>query len=189
MDDRTLRNILAQLKDLKRLGVRYRQGEITNTDPLSVALGGSSVPYVGVTALDVATLRVGDTVSVLTFAGDLLVLGRIGGGHQEDWHIVGDTGEPAFTNGWSNLDGTRTARFFKDSLGEVHLEGYIDGGTIGQPAFTLPAGYRPGRTQDCSGLSNGAFGLLQIGDAGTVNPYTGSNVNWSLFNVHFRAEL
>lgn len=63
----------------------------------------------------------------------------------EDWHIVGAAGEPAFQNGWgATADGP--VRFFKDSLGIVHLGGRLwHGGTNSvagsNPAFTLPPGY------------------------------------------------
>jgi hypothetical protein len=51
----------------------------------------------------------------------------------------------AFQNGWHNLpsvDGFRSARACKDSLGFVYLDGTLTGGTAGV-AFRLPVGYRP----------------------------------------------
>lgn len=61
----------------------------------------------------------------------------------DTWHIVGAAGEPSFTNGWVTYDSGRPARFRKDPLGRVMLGGLIKSGTNGQPAFTLPVGYRP----------------------------------------------
>jgi hypothetical protein len=66
----------------------------------------------------------------------------------EDWHIVGDTGEPAFQSGWTNSDNNATqheprAGFYKDPLGVVHLEGHVQLGQIRTTVFTLPEGYRP----------------------------------------------
>jgi hypothetical protein len=59
-----------------------------------------------------------------------------------------NVGGPAvpFKNGWSNYPSGNVfppARFYKDQLGVVHLEGIISGGTAGTTAFTLPSGYRP----------------------------------------------
>lgn len=49
-------------------------------------------------------------------------------------------------NGWHNYphaDGFRSARACKDSLGFVHLDGVLTGGTAFSYAFRLPKGYRP----------------------------------------------
>lgn len=78
MDPRLLQKLQAQLRDLERGQVRYRQGLVTATSPLSVALGGSDVSYTDVAALDGGIFAVNDVVAVLTFGNDLLVLGKIG---------------------------------------------------------------------------------------------------------------
>lgn len=80
MDDQTLRAILGRLQDLERTAVRYRQGEITDDSPLSVALGGSDIPLENVKALQGQDLAPGDVVAALTWARDLLILGRVGDG-------------------------------------------------------------------------------------------------------------
>ena len=52
----------------------------------------------------------------------------------------------AFENGWHNLThlaGFRSARACKDSLGFVHLDGVLTGGTANTNAFRLPRGFRP----------------------------------------------
>lgn len=65
----------------------------------------------------------------------------------EDWHEIGGSDEPAFQNSWANegTAGNETAAFKLDGLGNLHLKGYIDSGTItdGTAIFTLPVGYRP----------------------------------------------
>ena len=50
-----------------------------------------------------------------------------------------------FQNGWHNLanSGFRSARACRDSLGFVHLDGALAGGTAGTTAFRLPRGFRP----------------------------------------------
>jgi hypothetical protein len=49
-------------------------------------------------------------------------------------------------NGWHNYPhsgGFHSARACKDSLGFVHLDGVLTGGTTFSDAFRLPKGYRP----------------------------------------------
>jgi hypothetical protein len=49
-----------------------------------------------------------------------------------------------FKNGWHNLGSPfRPAQACKDSLGFVHLDGVLTGGTPNTTALVLPAGYRP----------------------------------------------
>jgi hypothetical protein len=61
-------------------------------------------------------------------------------------HFVGAVGEPAFENGWANLDPDFWApvSFYKDRLGIVHLSGVTktNDATSGG-IFTLPTGYLP----------------------------------------------
>lgn len=83
---------------------------------------------------------------------DEIKKGEGGGGlpEAEEWHIVGGGGEPAFNKGWSNFSEPEfepiPARFRKDELGDVVIEGFVQG-TGGEGAgrviFQLPAGYRP----------------------------------------------
>jgi hypothetical protein len=62
-------------------------------------------------------------------------------------HQVGAAGEPVFANDWTNYGaGEPVARFRKFPDGRVRLSGVIKGGSINQPIFTLPVGYRPANT-------------------------------------------
>jgi hypothetical protein len=49
----------------------------------------------------------------------------------------------AFTNSWTAAGGNPAPQFGKDALGIVHLQGQMADGNDNQPAFTLPAGFRP----------------------------------------------
>lgn len=81
MDDRALRDLMMRVARLEREAVRYRQGIVADTAPLDVQLGGATVSYEDVSALDSpAPLVDNDVVATLTFGNDLLVLGRIGDG-------------------------------------------------------------------------------------------------------------
>lgn len=63
----------------------------------------------------------------------------------EDWHYVGEAGEPAFETGWENA-GTISALAFKiiNAGAEVRIYGAIlDNGAADATVCHLPAGYRP----------------------------------------------
>lgn len=103
------------------------------------------------------------------------------------------------TTGWTNATYTNSwvsygspwsaARYMKDDLGVVHLDGLIASGTIGTSAFTLPAGFRPAYQQIYTALCNpNAIGRLDILTNGQVQPAAGSNVFFSLAGVTFLAE-
>lgn len=95
---------------------------------------------------------------------------------------------PAMTNGWVAYSGAFNAPYYwRDEQNVVHLEGLIKSGTIGLAAFTLPLEFRPLLNTNFAVCSNGAFGLLQISSAGVVTPAIGSNADFSLEGVSFRA--
>lgn len=80
LPDGVIRPILTRLAALERAMPRVRKGQVTATNPLSVTLGGATVPASNVKALDNTAFVVGDLVSVLTFGNDMIVLGRIANG-------------------------------------------------------------------------------------------------------------
>lgn len=108
----------------------------------------------------------------------------------EDWHIVGASGEPAFEHSWQNLSTAvyGYARFKRTSSGRVIIHGLISTGTINQSAFTLPADYLPPNRMHIASSSNGAFGLVEIDTSGNVIPTVGSNVWFSLDTVSFESD-
>ncbi|HNX68093.1 MAG TPA: hypothetical protein PKI45_01215 [Candidatus Omnitrophota bacterium] len=71
------------------------------------------------------------------------------GGASENWHNVGDPGEPALENGFTQMYPTNVydkVGFFRDNDGIVHLKGVIrtpNTHTLVLRAFQLPVGYRP----------------------------------------------
>lgn len=106
----------------------------------------------------------------------------------EDWHSVGAAGEPAFQNSWANYDTANfnAAGYYKDPLGRVWLRGLVKDGT-GPVIFTLPAGYRPYRTEIHVCSSNSAYGEARVNVAGEVVFQVGSNTWISLDGITFRA--
>lgn len=75
MDERTLRMLETRLLATERRAVHFRMGTVTDTTPLSVALGGAEEPYIDVASL-AGGLAVNDVVFCLTFGPDVLVLGK-----------------------------------------------------------------------------------------------------------------
>jgi len=109
----------------------------------------------------------------------------------DNWHEVGGTNEPAFQNSWVNFGTSdRTAGFYKDSMGWVHLKGKIATGTLSNDAFQLPNGYlQHDRLQaDFPVISNGSIGLVRITATGGVQPIAPSdNTYVSLEGISFYA--
>lgn len=84
----------------------------------------------------------------LRYLGELFTAGSAEA-EQEDWHLVGEPGEPAFNSTWDNLGGGTfpDVAFMQDGTGIVLVRGMAQLNSdpaSGSPiVFTLPAGYRP----------------------------------------------
>jgi hypothetical protein len=93
---------------------------------------------------------------------------------------------PTLINGWSNFgSGWATMQYRRDSLGMVHIKGFITGGTVGAAAFILPVGYRPTENSmypsvTASGGST-IIGRIDVYPAGDVLLNVGGNT-WATFN-------
>jgi len=102
---------------------------------------------------------------------------------QEAWQNA------TLTNGWVHFGGAyANVSYMKDSLGFVHLRGIMKSGTMGQVAFTLPVGYRPGAQIYQISASNGSVAICDIAASGTVTPQVGTNPSYSVDGITFRAE-
>jgi hypothetical protein len=110
----------------------------------------------------------------------------------EDWHLIGDSGEPAFENSWVNQGtGDEDAAYYKDPYGIVHLRGQVDTGTSGTAVFTLPEGYRSSAQKQfpADADSSSTYARVQINSNGAVVPYFnagGAATRFSLDGVSFR---
>lgn len=108
------------------------------------------------------------------------------------WHMIGDTGEPAFETGFANAaSGTNPVMFWRDAFGIVHLRGQAVSTTFGVLGmFTLPPLYRPqpsGITIPCFPYSGGAgINITSGGRVETVGALN-SGVVVSLDGCHFYA--
>lgn len=110
----------------------------------------------------------------------------------ESPHVVGAPDEPAFDNGWTNFD-TFTfvvARFWKDPMGLVHVEGLVKDGTVGNatPIFTLPDGYLPGSGMLYPTYTASGPGYVSVAPTGEVALSLGGNGWASLSIIQFRQE-
>ncbi len=94
-------------------------------------------------------------------------------------------------NGWVALGGGYAApRYWKDSLGRVHLEGIVKSGTINTAIFTLPPGFRPATSESFAQIvqSGSGSGSCEVQPLGPVVAFTASNASFSLWGVSFLAE-
>lgn len=137
-------------------------------------------PLPTVESLEVGTLKVNESLEVVKdLSLDAFTV-----------HVVGSTGQPAYTNGWAIYGAPYPkAAFVKDVNGWIRLLGVIKSGTLGTSAFTLPPGYRPKVTPGpFAVVSNGGFGRVDVGADGTVTPQSpSSNLSVSLEGIAFLA--
>jgi hypothetical protein len=98
---------------------------------------------------------------------------------------------PTFENSWVNYGGSQAEAAYRKDGGEVLLRGTVKSGTMAQPIFTLPAGYRPAATIGFGVVSSAgagdAFGSVLVNAAGQVVPVAGGNTWLYLDEVRFRA--
>jgi hypothetical protein len=100
----------------------------------------------------------------------------------EDWVV------PTMAVGWANYGaGLAGVAYRKDAAGQVHLRGAVSGGTIGTAVFTLPVGFRPYGGVVFAVNSDGAYGAAHVTAAGEVIAAVGTNTQFMLDGVSFRA--
>lgn len=100
---------------------------------------------------------------------------------------------PSYQNSWTDWGNPwQGAAYWKDKNGIVHISGLIKGGTVGQAAFTLPAGYRPATNGNLLFVTlTGAnvLGRIDVESSGAVRvAAAGSNSLVSLSGISFKAE-
>lgn len=156
MNPDVLNDIQARLDKLERTAVRYRAGEITDLNPLSVALGGSSVAYEDVRTVD-GGIQVGDQVAVIVFGNDLLILGRLPG-RREVTGSVSSAGAVTAGEGFSSV---------KDTTGRYTV-------TFDEPFLVAPtvlfawADTATGGGAQITAKSTSAFSVVLYNTGGTV---------------------
>lgn len=84
----------------------------------------------------------------------------------EDWHYVGEAGEPGFSTPFENAGTISPTAFQLESAGEVRLYGAVlCNGTAASEVFTLPEGYRP---------ATGRYGVLTVSVVTSLGAYKAS---------------
>ena len=102
------------------------------------------------------------------------------------WQLV-----TTFTNGWRNRASNFTAVRYRMVGDDVQIEGSMEAGTMDQPAFTLPAGFRPPKDMyfPATAWATDAASVGQpntvVGATGVVTPSSGQNVFWHLGRIQF----
>ncbi len=101
--------------------------------------------------------------------------------------MIGETGQPAFENGWVNYSAnTEQAHYYIDPFRRVFIGGVVKAGTIPSTIFTLPAGYRPQYAMIYAVASNDLFGVVTVNADGTIRANVGSATYLSLSGINFR---
>lgn len=77
---------------------------------------------------------------------------------------------PSLTNSWTAASGYQSPSYKKTGDGLVKIRGTIKDGTVGQSAFALPIGYRPGAKLRFVGATDGSSGIVVVDVDGTVTP-------------------
>jgi hypothetical protein len=102
---------------------------------------------------------------------------------------------PTFTNSWVAFANAtyRDPQYRRNSLGRVELRGLMKSGTVNVPAFTLPAGYRPGVGEIFTQQASSGLADLRVFSSGAVQVSAyyagGTNASVSLAGITFAAEL
>lgn len=136
----------------------------------SNASGSSSQSFAMLDGTVAGTL---DVTGVSTLTGGIAVEARV---------------SPTLLNSWINVGGAnKTAGYWKDSFGVVHLEGYVRDGTA-EAIFELPVGYRPSATTRFIAYNGGAAAsqvyIASLG--GVYSSSFGAGILISLDGITFR---
>lgn len=157
---------------------------IENNTTCTLTIGGGTRS--GVRWLDTYTPVAGDSVFVVQWESDLLVLGPVGAGGLDPFTAL------PLNNGWANLGGTHeVAGCHRDATRYVHLQGMLSGGTqtAGTVLATLPAGFRPRAAHRFIQATGGsAVAQIDVKPDGTVSTLLAlTSAAVSLAGITFRA--
>lgn len=108
----------------------------------------------------------------------------------EDWHYVGEAGEPAFNSSWGNHTARTMLAFRIRETGVVDIQGQIESAGTSAHIFTLPVGYRPTGSGRIIVASNIGVAWLSISSTGTVTPtdFAGSTFTDLIISGGFNLE-
>lgn len=134
-----------------------------------------------------------DLQQIVTAVQDSLEILKGDKGTGEDRAVVRKDLDQAWTlpillNSWKRYSQTYEApAFYKDITGLVRFRGAVASGTINNPIFTLPSGYRPGSREIFVAMSNTGVSQLDVTADGDVIPVSGGTTWFSLSGISYRA--
>lgn len=152
--------------------IRHARGVVVSstTGQTVVTIDGGSTNVTAYNYAHVQSLVAGSIVDLLLVGNKAYVMG---------YYASGWINASSFTNTWTAGGAGNTPRYLR--VGPVvYLNGIVTGGTLGQPAFTLPSNYRPSQTQRFGNSANAVAGVLVIATTGGVTPFTGSTTSVSI---------
>ena len=95
---------------------------------------------------------------------------------------------PTLNSPWTNYGGGwQPARYTRDAMGTVFVEGLVNSGLVGSAVFNLPAGFRPAQGLIFSTVANNTFARLDIGSNGDVVWNTGGTSGFVSISCNFKA--
>lgn len=83
--------------------------------------------------------------------------------------------------------GWQSARYTRDAMGTVFVEGLVAGGSAGDTIFTLPVGYRPVGQLIFATIANNGLARLDVTSGGAVVWNTGGTSAFISVNCTFKA--
>lgn len=106
------------------------------------------------------------------------------------WKALQGWQAPVFQGAWVNYDTAsfNAAGYYRGFFNRVYLRGLVKLGAVPSTIFTLPAGYRPTKTEIVTVSSNDLYGQVRIQPDGQVIVTVGSNAWVSLDNISFRVD-
>lgn len=103
-------------------------------------------------------------------------------------HYIGETGEPAYQNSWTNYNSPWSKNsFIKTADNIVTINMMAKSGTNNATIFTLPVGYRPDRQISCVGRTPSEALLIDVSTNGQVKSEGATNNQWITFCITFKA--
>jgi hypothetical protein len=191
---------------LKVSGKQIVNNSVRSSDLRNNDVRSADVRNNGLTGADINEARVGTVPKATTAtnatkaatADNASALGGIApGGYvqtpTEATRLVGEPGNPAFEDGYTNFGQGAPAGFFKDQFGIVHLQGDVNPPNFASTIFTLPAGYRPNQLGATGPMflvrADATVGVIDVRYDGKVRVLSSFDNHVSINGVTFRAEL
>lgn len=95
---------------------------------------------------------------------------------------------PTLNSPWTNYSGGwQAARYTRDAMGTVFIEGLVNGAPSPSVIFTLPAGFRPAAGLIFSTVANNGFARIDVAANGDVSWNTGGTSAFISINCNFKA--